>query len=98
MIDELVEKIVPGGIWLAAGIAVGATFGESLRPIVIRAMKTGIEVADRLQAVGAEAYEKAEDMMAEARHERERDRVRAATNGSRTAASRRRPVRAQSGR
>ena len=98
MIDEIVESILPGGIWLGAGIAVGATFGESLRPIAIRAMKMGIEIADRVQAAGAEAYEKAEDLIAEARHERDRDRVRAATtNGSRNAASRRRPVRARSG-
>lgn len=97
MIDEIVERILPGGIWLAAGIAVGAAFGESLRPIAIRAVKVGIEIADRVQAAGAEAYEKAEDLIAEARHERDRDRVQAATDGSRNAVSRRRPVRARSG-
>jgi hypothetical protein len=90
MIDEIVETIIPGGIWLVAGVAVGAAFGESLRPIVVRAVRTGIEIVDRVQAVGAEAYEKAEDLVAEARHERDRDRTRIATDGSRNAASRRR--------
>lgn len=98
MIDEIVETILPGGIWLVAGVAVGAAFSESLRPIVIRAVRTGIEIADRVQAVGVEAYEKAEDLVAEARHERERDGMRVATNGSRNAASRRRSARAGSGR
>jgi hypothetical protein len=98
MVDEFVERVLPRGLWLAAGIAVGAAFSESLRPVLIRALKAGIEIADRAQAVGAEAYEKAEDLMAEARHERDRDRVRAAANGQRTAASRRRPVRVHSGR
>lgn len=93
MLDEIVETIIPGGIWLAAGIAVGATFASSLRPMVVRAMRTGIDVADRVQAVGAEALERAEDMVAEARHERERERARATTNGSRNAAPRRRPAR-----
>jgi hypothetical protein len=98
MVDEIVQRVLRRGLWLAAGIAVGAAFSESLRPVFIRAMKAGIELADRAQAVAAEAYEKAEDLMAEARHERDRDRVRAATNGRRTAASRRRPVRVHSGR
>src|SRR5215469_90797 len=31
MIDELVEAIVPGGAWLAAGIALGAAFGGARR-------------------------------------------------------------------
>lgn len=96
MLDEIVETILPGGMWLAAGIAVGATFGNALRPIVVRAMKTGIDVADRVQAVGAEALERAEDLVAEARHERDRDRVRATTDGSRNAAPRRRPARTES--
>lgn len=97
MIDEIVETILPGGLWLAVGVAVGTAFGESLRPIAIRALKTGIEIADRVQAIGAEAYEKAEDLMAEARHARDRDRVRVATDGSRSPTSRRRPVRVHSG-
>jgi hypothetical protein len=98
MIDEIVETILPGGIWLAAGVAVGVAFADSLRPIAVRAIKAGLEAADRAQALGAEAYEKAEDLVAEARHERDRERVRAATNGARNAAARRRSVRVQTGR
>jgi hypothetical protein len=93
MIDELLEMILPGGAWLAAGIAIGAAFGTSLRPTAVRVMAAGLAAADRLQEAGAEAYEKAQDLMAEARHEREQRQ----TADSRPApAARRRAARVES--
>jgi hypothetical protein len=72
MIDELVEVIVPGGAWLAAGVAIGAAFGGALRPAAVRLVAAGMTAAERLQEAGAEAYEKTQDIVAEARHEREK--------------------------
>ncbi|HXM54623.1 MAG TPA: hypothetical protein VOB72_04475 [Candidatus Dormibacteraeota bacterium] len=77
MIDELVETVLPGGAWLSAGLVVGVAFGSALRPIAVRVLAAGIETAERLQEVGAEAYEKAQDLVAEARHEREQAREQA---------------------
>ena len=73
MIDELIEAIVPGGAWLAAGIALGAAFGGALRPAAVRLVAAGMTAAERLQEAGAEAYEKTQDIVAEARHEREKN-------------------------
>ena len=73
MIDELVEAIVPGGAWLAAGIAIGAAFGGALRPAAVRLVAVGMTAAERLQEAGAEAYEKTQDIVAEARHVREKN-------------------------
>ncbi|HKF18063.1 MAG TPA: hypothetical protein VKF14_12830 [Candidatus Dormibacteraeota bacterium] len=78
MLDEMVEEVLPGGLWLLAGLAIGVAFAEALRPVAVRAVRVGMDVADRAQEVGAEAYEKAQDLIAEARHERGRVRVPAA--------------------
>ena len=78
MLDEIVEEIVPGGLWLVAGLAIGTAFADALRPVAVRIVRAGMDVADRAQEVGAEAYEKAQDLIAEARHERAQLRVPAA--------------------
>lgn len=93
MIDELVETILPGGVWLTAGVVIGAAFGTALRPTAVRVMAAGLAAADRLQEVGAEAYEKAQDMVAEARHERDQRR---AAQAAPAAPPRRRAVRVES--
>lgn len=78
MLDETLEGIIPGGLWLVAGLAIGVAFAEALRPVAVRVVKVGMDVADRAQEAGAEAYEKAQDLIAEARHERAQVRVPAA--------------------
>ncbi|HYW27224.1 MAG TPA: hypothetical protein VE953_23845 [Terriglobales bacterium] len=93
MIDELVETILPGGVWLTAGVVVGAAFGTALRPAAVRVMAVGMAAADRLQEVGAETYEKVQDLVAEARHERQQQR---AAEAPPPAAPRRRAVRVES--
>src|SRR5215470_15080071 len=75
MLDEMIERILPGGLWLVAGLAIGVAFAEALRPVAVRVVKVGMDVADRAQEDGAEAYEKAQDLIAEARHERAQVRV-----------------------
>lgn len=91
MIDEVVEAVLPGGAWLTAGIAIGAAFGTALRPVAVRLLVAGLVATERLQEVGAEAYEKAQDLVAEARHERERGRQAE----TRPPAARRRTARAE---
>jgi Protein of unknown function (DUF5132) len=75
MVDELVETVVPGGAWLAVGVALGASLGGFIRPAAKTVIKAGMGVADRVQAVASEAVEQAQDLVAEARHEREQERA-----------------------
>lgn len=70
MIDEIVETVVPGGALLTVGVVLGAAIGANLRPVVVRAVAAGLGAAERLQEIGAEAYERAQDLVAEAQHER----------------------------
>lgn len=92
MVEELIEAVVPGGVWVAMGVAIGAAFGERLRPVAKEAIKTGMTMAERLQEAGAEAYEKAQDLVAEARYEQRREtgngRARAASTRRRRATER----------
>lgn len=70
MFDDLLEIFVPGGAWLGAGVVLGAAFGKQLRPVAKGAIKYGLEAGERMQALAAEAYERGQDLVAEARHER----------------------------
>jgi 4-diphosphocytidyl-2C-methyl-D-erythritol kinase len=76
MLEELGEMAFPGAAYLAVGMAVGTAFGEQLRPLAKQAVKTGMAVADQLQTVAAEAYERSQDLIAEARHEYEQENGR----------------------
>ena len=58
---------------VAVGVAVGAAFGEQLRPLAKQVIKAGLTVADQVQRVAAEAYERGQDLIAEARKEREQE-------------------------
>lgn len=69
MFEDLLEVFVPGGAWLGAGLVLGAAFGKQLRPVAKGAIKYGLQVGDRMQAVAAEAYERGQDLVAEARQE-----------------------------
>lgn len=82
MIEEIFETILPGGAWLTAGVVVGAAFGSALRPVAVRALALGMDAAERLQEAGAEAYEKAQDLVAEARHDREHNHAAPAETGA----------------
>lgn len=69
MIDELLEAVIPGGLYIGVGVAIGAAFSERLRPVAKRAVKVGMTGAERMQELSAEALEKVQDLVAEARYE-----------------------------
>jgi hypothetical protein len=79
MLEELAEMAFPGGAWVAVGVALGAAFGEQLRPVAKRVVKTGFVVADQVQGIAAEAYERGQDLIAEARYEYEGENGRGKT-------------------
>jgi len=87
MVDEVIERVVPGGIFIVIGVAIGAAFGERLRPIAKEAIKHGMTFAERGQEAAAEAFEKAQDLVAEARYEQEQE-VRSARPASRNGGGR----------
>lgn len=67
--DELLELIFPGGALVGIGIAIGAAFSKQLRPVAKQALKAGMAVGDQVRVAAAEAAERAQDLMAEARSE-----------------------------
>jgi len=70
MFGDLIELVFPGAGWLALGVVVGTAFGDRLRPVAKQAIKLGLTVGERLQEATAEAYERGQDLVAEARQER----------------------------
>lgn len=87
MVEEIVETIVPGGAWLVVGLAVGSAFGERLRPAAKTVLKAGMGLAERAQQVGLETVERGQDLVAEARYEREQERPRASRRPARRSAA-----------
>lgn len=71
MIDEIIEKAVPWGIFIGLGALIGAAFPRETRAAAKRAMLTGFRAADWVQGMSAEAFEKGQDVVAEARLEYE---------------------------
>jgi hypothetical protein len=71
VIDEIVEKAVPWGIFIGLGALIGAAFPRETRQATKRVMLTGFRAADWLSGFGAEAFEKGQDVVAEARLEYE---------------------------
>ena len=73
MADLELMDIVPGSPWLLAGVALLAVPGvrRELRPAAKAGMRAGLAVYERSRTFFAEAREQANDLMAEARQERE---------------------------
>jgi hypothetical protein len=69
MIDEIVERAFPWGVFITIGALVGAAFPQETRRAAKTVMLTGFRAADWLQGAGAEAFEKGQDVFAEARLE-----------------------------
>ncbi|HEY1454987.1 MAG TPA: hypothetical protein VGG31_00705 [Candidatus Dormibacteraeota bacterium] len=71
MIDEIVERAVPWGVFVGLGALIGAAFPRETRNAAKSVMVTGFRAAEWLGGVGAEAMEKGQDVVAEARLEYE---------------------------
>lgn len=71
MIDEVLERAVPWGVFIGLGALIGAAFPRETRAAAKRVMLTGFRAADWLQGASAEAFEKGQDVFAEARLEYE---------------------------
>ena len=71
MIDELLERAVPWGVFVGVGALIGAAFPRETRALAKRTMLAGFRAADWVQTMGAEAMEKGQDVVAEARLEYE---------------------------
>ena len=77
MIDEIVEVAVPWGVFAALGALVGSAFPKETRELTKAVIRTGLKAGDWAREFGAEAYEKGQDVVAEARAEY-RDQAREA--------------------
>jgi len=71
VIDEVIERAVPWGVFIGIGALIGAAFPRETRAAAKTAMLTGFRAVDWLQGMGAEAFEKGQDVFAEARLEYE---------------------------
>ncbi len=97
MIDEILERAVPWGAFIALGALIGAAFPRETRATAKRVMVAGMRASEWARAFGAEAYEKGQDVFAEARLEydelaRESERESQRRNLSVVRSSRRRPA------
>lgn len=98
MIDEVIERAVPWGVFIGIGALIGAAFPRETRAVAKRAMLAGFRAADWLQTASAEAMEKGQDVFAEARleyeqvlHEAQREAERGQLRVVRGTSARRRP-------
>jgi hypothetical protein len=71
MIDEIVERAVPWGVFIGLGALIGAAFPRETRTAAKSVLVNGFRAAEWLGGVGAEAMEKGQDVVAEARLEYE---------------------------
>jgi hypothetical protein len=71
VIDEILERAVPWGAFIALGALIGAAFPGETRAAAKRVMLAGMRATDVARALTAEAYEKGQDVFAEARLEYE---------------------------
>lgn len=73
MIDDILEVALPWGIFAALGALVGSAFPRETRNATKAVLRTGLRIGDWAREVGAEAYEKGQDVIAEARAEYQQD-------------------------
>ena len=71
MIDEIIERAVPWGAFIGLGALIGAAFPRETRAATKAVMLAGFRAGDWARGFGAEAYEKGQDVFAEARLEYE---------------------------
>jgi hypothetical protein len=71
LLDEIFERAVPWGLFIGVGALIGAAFPRETRAAAKRVMLAGFRAADWAQGMSAEAFEKGQDVFAEARLEYE---------------------------
>jgi hypothetical protein len=71
MIEAIVERAFPWGVFIGLGTLIGASFPAETRAAVKTAVRKSLVAADKLRGLSAEAYEKGQDVFAEARLEYE---------------------------
>jgi hypothetical protein len=71
MIDEILERAIPWGAFIALGALIGAAFPRETRAAAKRVVVAGLRASEWARLYGAEAYEKGADVLAEARLEYE---------------------------
>jgi hypothetical protein len=76
-LEDIIESAIPWGGFLAVGALVGASFPEETRDLARRAALAGMRLAEKAREVGAETFERGQDILAEARAEREEEKARA---------------------
>jgi len=74
MLDDILETAIPWGGFLAVGALLGASFPGETRDLARRAAILGMRLADRAREVGAESWERGQDILAEAQAEHEAER------------------------
>jgi hypothetical protein len=71
MIDDILEVALPWGLFAALGALVGSAFPRETRNATKAVVRTALRAGDWAREVGAVAYEKGQDVIAEARSEYE---------------------------
>ena len=80
MFDDLLGLFLPRGAYIAAGVAIGAAFSKQLRPVAKQMLKGAMGLTQQVQTAAAEAYERGQDLVAEARYEQEQE-LKTSSNG-----------------
>lgn len=76
MLDDIIETAIPWGGFLAVGALLGASFPDETRDLARRAAILGMRLADKAREVGAESWERGQDILAEAQVEHDAQRRR----------------------
>ncbi len=66
VIDEIFERAVPWGVFIGIGALIGAAFPRETRNAARTVMVGGFRAAEWARTFSAEAYEKGQDVFAEA--------------------------------
>lgn len=69
MLDELFEVALPWGTFAVLGALIGSAFPQETRKATKAVLRAGLRASDWAREFGAEAYEKGQDIVAEARAE-----------------------------
>lgn len=78
MLDELAERVIPWGGLGALGVVAGSLFPDETRKLAKVLLRGAMRAGTVATALAAEAYEKSQDLVAEARAEEAESQRRSA--------------------